>query len=223
MKILGISSATRYISVGLCENNILINESTFWGPMASVENLITQIDLVTEKKKIDFDAIAVASGPGGYNGLRGSITTAKTIAKVLEKKLIEISTLEGVAYNLRAVRGSILAITDARLNEHNVALFSANGMTISRLSDDLLMTTEKIEELLKKISGQIYIASYDKETGERLALMKNDNCIIVDPALAIPTGGNIALLGQNKTGVKNIYSVTPRYSVEPNIREFKQP
>ena len=46
------------------------------------------------------DAIAVAAGPGSFTGLRIGSATAKGLGLALDKPLVAIPTVDGLAYNL---------------------------------------------------------------------------------------------------------------------------
>jgi len=78
MAILGISSATKILSVGICENSNTLAELIVSGKESFTEDLIVYIEKLIEQAKVKITGIAVASGPGSYNGLRGGMATAKT-------------------------------------------------------------------------------------------------------------------------------------------------
>jgi len=67
------------------------------------------------------DAIAVATGPGSFNGVRVALATAKTLAFALRKPLVGVSTLESIAFQQQHVRGPICAILEAGRSELYVA------------------------------------------------------------------------------------------------------
>jgi tRNA threonylcarbamoyladenosine biosynthesis protein TsaB len=72
----------------------------------------------------DVTALAVATGPGSFNGARVSVTAAKTLAYVWDVPLVGTSTLDGIAENaLRSLAdnavwdGNILAVLEAGRDE----------------------------------------------------------------------------------------------------------
>lgn len=199
MAVLGLCSATRTISVGLVHNGQVLSSLSVSGKEAFTEDLVTYIDRIVKEANVGISAVAVASGPGSYNGLRGGIATAKTLAQSLSLPIIEVGTLEAVAYGAICKQGIIIAQTDARRDEYNFALFASDGKELKRLTRDLVLKEEKISALLSKIKGEIHIA-------EPLEL-----------------GANTALLGERllKEGkTSDLMKITPKYSVEPKIREF---
>ena len=65
----------------------------------------------------EVDAIAIASGPGSYTGLRIGSATAKGLGFALNKPLVEVPTLEGLAWNLWGTEKLVCPIMDARRNQ----------------------------------------------------------------------------------------------------------
>lgn len=71
----------------------------------------------------DLDAIAVSSGPGSYTGLRIGIASAKGLCYALEKPLIAIPTLTGLAQLDYTGNDITIAMLDARRMEVYAAVF----------------------------------------------------------------------------------------------------
>ncbi len=76
--------------------------------------MLDEIVKMTELDLDTIDAIAVAAGPGSFTGLRIGSATAKGLGLALKKPLVEIPTVEALAYNLYDSRGLICPIMDAR-------------------------------------------------------------------------------------------------------------
>jgi tRNA threonylcarbamoyladenosine biosynthesis protein TsaB len=81
--------------------------------------LVPQIAALLEKhgyRKTDLAAIAVASGPGSFTGLRVGLAAIKALAEALQKPIAAISLLGAVAWSSTAhgaERSRILAALDA--------------------------------------------------------------------------------------------------------------
>lgn len=192
MKTLGISSATKTISVGLVDGSQILAELTFSGKEAFTENLIVYIKKIIEESKVKLDCIAVTDGPGSYSGLRGGMATAKTLAQVLKLPVVGVSTLETIAYNSIDTEGTVAAVTHAKRDEHNFALFGIKNRTIKRLTDDIIVPKDKLEK--------------------KLAHIKKCN--------DTPRGSSVAFLAQGKKD-QGFLKIKLNYSHQPNIREYK--
>jgi len=77
--------------------------------------LVPQIAALLKKhgySKTDLGALAVASGPGSFTGLRVGLAAVKALAEALQKPIVAISLLEAVARGGSA-HGRVLAALDA--------------------------------------------------------------------------------------------------------------
>ena len=209
MKILGISSATKVISFGLIDEEKALVEATL------ADNRAEKIMFFIQEAGIkpdEIEAVAVASGPGSYSGLRGGLATAKSLAQTLNIPLVGVSTLEAIAYNLIDIEGTMAVILDAKADDYNFALFGASQGKLKRLTDDLVLNVSVIKEKLSNISGKIWVvgSSYKGNT---------------DEIHAHPYGINVAKLGLLKIKAGEIddpLKLTPNYSHKPNIREYSK-
>jgi len=225
MAILGISSATKTISVGLAEDQKLLSELTLAGREAFTEDLILYIEKLVSESKTKLTGIAVVVGPGAYSGLRGGLATAKTLAQTLELKIAPVSTLEAIAYNLLDQQGTLIAITDATREDYNVALFTSYRGEISRLTEDLVLSTPRLIELLSAVTGTFYLAGQTEQIYAKVQAAHPETRIIcAHPQSCHPRGGLVALIGEKliaKNETLSPFEILPKYSHQPNIREFK--
>lgn len=120
MKILAIDSSGLVASVAVTEDDRLIGEYTIDHKKTHSQTLLPMLDEVKKMIELDLstiDAIAVAAGPGSFTGLRIGSATAKGMAEALDKPIIEIPTIDGMAYNLFGFEGIVCPIMDARRNQ----------------------------------------------------------------------------------------------------------
>ncbi|HIO79812.1 TPA: tRNA (adenosine(37)-N6)-threonylcarbamoyltransferase complex dimerization subunit type 1 TsaB, partial [Candidatus Poribacteria bacterium] len=104
MTILGIDTSTAIGSVGLLVDQELIAEHSLDVTQAHSSRLMPAINTILEWGDLnikDIDALAVATGPGSFTGVRIAVATAKSICYAIKKPILAISTLEAIAYNLR--------------------------------------------------------------------------------------------------------------------------
>lgn len=120
MKILGMDSSGLVASVAIVENGVLLAEYTTDYKKTHSQTLLPMLDELRNMIELDMesiDAIAVAAGPGSFTGLRIGAATAKGLGLALDKPLVEVPTLEGLAYNLWGSSALVCPIMDARRNQ----------------------------------------------------------------------------------------------------------
>ena len=97
MLLLALDTSTRQASLALCTEDALLGEYTWHvGNNHSVELLerIQRIIAECNKTMQEIDAVAVATGPGSFNGVRVALSAAKALAFSLQKPLVGVSTLD---------------------------------------------------------------------------------------------------------------------------------
>ena len=117
-------------AVAIVEDSQTIAEYTVNYKKTHSQTLLPMLDEVVKMVGIDLhtiDAIAVSGGPGSFTGLRIGSATAKGLGLALEKPLIHVPTLDGLAYNMYGVPGIICPIMDARRNQVYAGLYTFEG------------------------------------------------------------------------------------------------
>lgn len=102
MKVLSIDSSGLVATVAVVENDNMLAEYTVNYKKTHSQTLLPMLDEIAKMIELDLktiDAVAVAAGPGSFTGLRIGSATAKGLGLALHKPLVEIPTLEGLAYN----------------------------------------------------------------------------------------------------------------------------
>lgn len=126
MKILGLDSSGLVASVAIVENDELVAEYTTNYKKTHSQTLLPMLDELRRMIELDLqtiDAIAIASGPGSFTGLRIGSATAKGLGLALEKPLVEVPTLEGMAWNLYGSDRIVCPLMDARRNQVYTAAY----------------------------------------------------------------------------------------------------
>ena len=120
MKILGRDSSGIVASVAIVEDANLIAEYTVNYKKTHSQTLLPMLDELAKMTELELDtidAIAVAAGPGSFTGLRIGSATAKGLGLALKKPLVEIPTVDALAYNLYDAKALICPIMDARRSQ----------------------------------------------------------------------------------------------------------
>lgn len=120
MKILGLDSSGLVASVAVVEDDVVLAEYTTDYKKTHSQTLLPMLGEIRDRLELDMerlDAIAVASGPGSFTGLRIGSATAKGLGLALGKPLVEVPTLEGLAWNLWGTDRLVCPLMDARRNQ----------------------------------------------------------------------------------------------------------
>ena len=120
MKILAIDSSGLVASVAVVTEDNLMAEYTINYKKTHSQTLLPMLDEIVKMIDLDLqdiDAIAVASGPGSFTGLRIGSATAKGLGLALDKPIIGIPTVDGLAYNIYGTNKLICPLMDARRNQ----------------------------------------------------------------------------------------------------------
>ncbi len=126
MKILALDSSGLVASVAVLEDDNLVAEYTVQYKKTHSQTLLPMLDEISRMIDLDMatlDAIAVAAGPGSFTGLRIGCATAKGLGQALDKPLVGIPTVDGLAYNLYGCEKLICPLMDARRNQTYTGLY----------------------------------------------------------------------------------------------------
>ena len=117
MKILALDSSSLVASVAIITDDILTAEYTINYKKTHSQTLLPMLDEMAKNIDLDLnsiDAIAIASGPGSFTGLRIGAATAKGLGLALNKPIIAVPTLEAMAYNIYTFDRFIVPIIDRK-------------------------------------------------------------------------------------------------------------
>lgn len=120
MKVLAIDSSGLVATVAVAEDNELLAEYTTNYKKTHSQTLLPMLEHVREMIDLDLntvDYLAVAAGPGSFTGLRIGSATVKGLGLALNKPVVEVPTLEGLAYNLCGTNHLVCPLMDARRNQ----------------------------------------------------------------------------------------------------------
>ena len=159
MLLLALDTSTPQASVALCDEHTLYGEYTWQvGNNHSVELLVRVQRLLAEcgSSMQAVDGVAVATGPGSFNGVRVAVAAAKALAFVTQKPLVGVSTLELIAAQQWQWRGPVCSILEAGRSDLYAACYvfdeiANNGEItyhIRQLSDYLILTPQRLAEYL---------------------------------------------------------------------------
>lgn len=162
MKVLALDSSGLVASVAIVEENgvdqNLLAEYTVNYKKTHSQTLLPMLDEIVKMTELDLktiDAVAVAAGPGSFTGLRIGSATAKGLGLALDKPLVEIPTVDGLAYNLYGTDRLICPIMDARRNQVYTGIYEFRGGNLQVLETQMAVGIEVIAEKLRGMNREV--------------------------------------------------------------------
>lgn len=187
MKILAIDTSTSAASAALIDKENLCCEYILNDGKKHSEKLINLIDMVVTSCGFsvnDIDIFAFSTGPGSFTGLRVGASAIKGIAQALNKPIIGVPTLDGLAYNLWGYEGYICPILDAQRNMVYSSLYTFRHGELEKLKDYYAI---EINDLINELN------SIDKDLiflGDGVPIFKDEIEKSLKRVLFAPTGSN---------------------------------
>lgn len=163
MRVLAIDSSGLTATVAVVEDTQTVAEYTINYKKTHSQTLLPMIDEVVKMTELDLntiDAIAVAGGPGSFTGLRIGSATAKGLGFALNKPLIHVPTVDGLAYNVYGCEDIICPIMDARRNQVYTGIYTFSKKAGTKEGSNLV---EPVFQVIK-----MQMAVLIEELAERL-------------------------------------------------------
>ncbi|QBD82120.1 tRNA (adenosine(37)-N6)-threonylcarbamoyltransferase complex dimerization subunit type 1 TsaB [Ktedonosporobacter rubrisoli] len=159
MLLLALDTSTRQASVALCSEDALHGEHTWHVANNHSVELLGHIQALCAQSQLtlqQIDAVAVATGPGSFNGVRVALATAKALAFALKKPLLGVSTLDIIAAQQQQWPGPVCAVLEAGRSELYAACYVGEKLrrendiayNMKRLSEYLLQTPQDLATYL---------------------------------------------------------------------------
>jgi len=152
MKLLALDSSGLVASVAIVSEDAMLAEYTVNYKKTHSQTLLPMLDEIVKMVEMDLseiDGIAVAAGPGSFTGLRIGSATAKGLGLALNKPIIAVPTLDGLAYNLYGTNKLICPMMDARRNQVYTGLYEFEGNEFHVI---LQQAALGIEDILEKVN-----------------------------------------------------------------------
>ena len=164
MNILAIDSTTKKAAVAL-----MLNDTTYVkeidNEITHSEKLLPLVDEVLNENNVkvkDMDLLACTLGPGSFTGVRIGIATVKALAKVLNKKILGVTSLKLMALNhLDTDHKYILSTLDAKNTRVYYELFEVtDNKELKETSISGNLPYEALISLLKEkeVSDMLVVA-----------------------------------------------------------------
>ncbi len=178
MKILALDTSGANCSACIIDDEKVICDLNLNTGTTHSQTLLPIIDEISKFSNIDIkdiDIFATSIGPGSFTGLRIGIATIKGFALSLNKPVIGVPTLVGLAYNIPYFDGIICSVLDARNDNVYAALFKYEDkpkMIENYITDTIDVLIEKLKGKNEKIifvgdGATAFKEIFKKELGEK--------------------------------------------------------
>lgn len=158
MKLLVLDSSGLVASVALIEDDRLIAEYTTGNKLTHSQTLLPMLNEVIKRTSFemeDIDAIAVAKGPGSFTGLRIGAATAKGLGLALNKPIVPVPTVDGLAYQLFGTSRIICPMMDARRKQVYTGFYRFEGGEMKVLKEQCAQSVEDTLDQLRKYNESV--------------------------------------------------------------------
>lgn len=175
---LGIDTSGVVCSVALVSGETVVSEFSINHKKTHSAMLLPMISSMLQQAEIelsDISLITVAKGPGSFTGLRIGAATAKGLAFATGIPLVGVSTLLGLAYNLKGEKRLVCPIMDARRSEVYTAIYRDSGSDFTCIKEpSALPISELIEDLNNRGESVAFLGDgvpvYREEIKESLSV-----------------------------------------------------
>lgn len=152
MRLLAIDSSGLVASVAIVSEETVLAEYNVNYKKTHSQTLLPMLNEIVKMLGMDLsevDGIAVSAGPGSFTGLRIGSATAKGLGLALDKPIISVPTLEGLAYNLLGTHSMICPMMDARRNQVYTGLYEFDQDKLITIDEQKAIA---IEEMIDKVN-----------------------------------------------------------------------
>lgn len=158
MRILAIDSSGLVASVAVLDDDCVLADYSVNFKKTHSQTLVPMLNEIKEMINLDLetvDAIAVAKGPGSFTGLRIGSATAKGLGLALQKPIIPVETVDGLAMNAWGYNGYICPIMDARREQVYTGIYQFVDGELTVVLPQCAVAVSEICEKLNELEGPI--------------------------------------------------------------------
>jgi tRNA threonylcarbamoyladenosine biosynthesis protein TsaB len=197
--LLALDTSTRFAGIALYEREKgIISEANWHAGGRHTVALLPRVSQMMEEQgaaAADFEAIAVALGPGSFTGLRVGLAAAKGLALAVGVPLIGIPTLDVTAYPHRWQPLPVVAIVQAGRGRVCWARYGSP----SEESGDRMYVLSDVAGMAAAVKGPaLFVGELSPANRTELGKVLSDGSVLAPPALAIRRAGYLAEMGWSR-------------------------
>lgn len=217
--ILAIDTSTRRAGVALARGDEPVAEYTWFAGQHHTEQLLPAVDSLLTSNGLglaDVQALAVATGPGSFNGLRVGLATVKSFAVALGLPIVSATSLEVEAYAHATAPYPIFAVQDGGRKELAWAVYRGPTENWRRVVPERITPPQ---ELVARVRGRSILCGELPEWAlPDLVAALGDRAIIPSAAARLRRPALLAELGYRRLQagkLEDLNTLQPLYLRRP--------
>ncbi len=222
--ILAINTSTPQFGVALLrrDGSLLCEYSTgmrrrLFKPLMPVLDTLLRL---SGRRIKDLEAVALATGPGSFTGVRVGVSLAKGLAHGLGIPLVGINSLEALAAQAAFAGPAVRPIIESRKGEIFTALFNCSATErIRRLEEDRCLVHEQIPS--PGPGGVVFVGNDYQAQAPVLRSLLGPGVCLAPPRLWITGASSVGAAGLarlDKGDTDDPGELAPAYYRPPDIR-----
>lgn len=201
MKVLAIDTTSNVATAAVVSDGLLLGERVLnfkkthsQKIMPMIAELLAELEL----KAADIDVFAAANGPGSFTGLRIGVATIKALAHSVNKPVVGVSTLAGLAYNLPFCEHIIVPIMDARRNQVYTASYIWDEDGFKELSPDEAISIEECADSCGELLDTVFVGDGVPVHREYLTERLGERAHFAPASALMQRASSIAMIAEEK-------------------------
>lgn len=199
MKLLALESSARAASCAVLSDGEVLTSAWQATGLTHSRTLQPMLEDMLSNSELtigEIDAIAIAAGPGSFTGLRIGVAAAKGLAWAAEKPCIPVSTLEGMAWPLAHLAGTVVCAMDARRQQIYNAVFRAENGELTRLREDRAISLEDAAADLAELDGPLTVVGDGARLCHGFLTARGIACRLAPPHLLLQSAVGVGMAAQ---------------------------
>ena len=201
MRVLAIDTASNVASAAVVEDGVLLGERVLNYKKTHSQKIMPMVSELLEElelKAADIDIFAAANGPGSFTGLRIGVATVKALAHAVNKPVVGVSTLAGLAYNLPYCEHIIVPIMDARRNRVYTASYIWDEDGFKELSPDEVIEIEECADSCGNLLETVFVGDGVSVHRDYLKERLGDSAHFAPAPAMLQRASSIAMIAMEK-------------------------
>lgn len=201
MKVLAIDTTSNVATAAVAEDGILLGERVLNYKRTHSQKIMPMISELLDELELtaaDIDVFAAANGPGSFTGLRIGVATIKALAHAVNKPVVGVSTLAGLAYNLPYCEHIIVPIMDARRNRVYTASYIWDEDGFKELSQDEVIDIAECADSCGNLLDTVFVGDGVRVHKDFLIEQLGDSAHFAPASAMLQRASSIAMIAMEK-------------------------